>query len=144
MTKTKGRGRLDGDVLITLYLHVNSNMLIYWSFHCIMAAVKIVWATAFRLSIRIEHFARANSKTDVLSGIGDTMPIGQDNELAVFLIALAVIFVVVIALAAVAIMRRNKRGRTLQNSTYGNNIDSGKEVPTDRSNEKYSYNAGDY
>jgi hypothetical protein len=72
------------------------------------------------------------------------MPIGQDNELAVFLIALAVIFVVVIALAAVAIMRRNKRGRTLQNSTYGNNIDSGKEVPTDRSNEKYSYNAGDY
>ena len=60
MTKTKGRGRLDGDVLITLYLHVNSNMLIYWSFHCIMAAVKIVWATAFRLSIRIEHFARQN------------------------------------------------------------------------------------
>ncbi|MFL5626548.1 MAG: hypothetical protein ACJ788_13245 [Ktedonobacteraceae bacterium] len=72
------------------------------------------------------------------------MPLGQDNELAVFLVVLAVIFVIVIALALGAIARRNKRGRTVENSTFGNNVEGDKEVPTNRSTTEYPANAGAY
>ncbi len=72
------------------------------------------------------------------------MPVGQDNELAVFLVVLAVILVIVIALALGAMARRNKRGRTLQNSTFGNNVEGDNEVPTNRSTTEYPANAGNY
>ncbi len=52
----------------------------------------------------------------------------QNNQLVVFLIVLAILFVIAIILAAVGIMRRRQHGRTLSNSTFGDNIDEGREV----------------
>ena len=52
----------------------------------------------------------------------------QGNQLLVFFIVLAILFVIAIILAALGIMRRRQSGRTLSNSTYGNNIDEGREV----------------
>ena len=52
----------------------------------------------------------------------------QNNQLVVFLIVLAILFVIAIILAAVGVMRRRQHGRTLSSSTYGDNIDEGREV----------------
>ena len=52
----------------------------------------------------------------------------QNTQLVVFLIVLVVVFVIAISLAVVGIMRRRQRGRTLSSSTYGDNIDEGREV----------------
>lgn len=59
--------------------------------------------------------------------------IQQNPQLLIFLIILAVLFVLVIVLAAVSIGRRNKAGLTLGNSTYGNNVEAGKDVVQDNS-----------
>lgn len=52
----------------------------------------------------------------------------QNNELIIFLAALVVLLVIVIVLAAVSISRRNKSGRTLTSSTFGNDIEGGKDI----------------
>jgi hypothetical protein len=52
----------------------------------------------------------------------------QNSELILFFVVLAVLLILVIVLAAVAITRRNKSGRTLTTSTYGNDIEAGKDV----------------
>jgi hypothetical protein len=52
----------------------------------------------------------------------------QNSQLVVFLIVVAVLFVIAIILAVVGVSLRNKRGRTLTKSTYGDNIDEGREV----------------
>lgn len=52
----------------------------------------------------------------------------QNSELVIFLIVLAVLLILVIVLAAVAITRRNKSGQTLTTSTYGNDIEAGKDI----------------
>jgi hypothetical protein len=60
---------------------------------------------------------------------GDRMSqLPQNNELIIFLVVLAVLLIIVIALAAVGISRRNKSGRTLTSSTFGNDIEGGKDV----------------
>jgi predicted lipid-binding transport protein (Tim44 family) len=71
------------------------------------------------------------------------MSYGQQNsELTVFLIALAVILIIVLVIAVVMIVRRNQRGLTLKNSTFGNNIEGDRVVPTDHSQADYSSSAG--
>jgi hypothetical protein len=57
----------------------------------------------------------------------------QNSELTVFLVALAVILIVVLVIAVVLIVRRYRGGLTLKNSTYGNNIEGDRIVPTDHS-----------
>lgn len=52
----------------------------------------------------------------------------QGNQLMVFFIVLAILFVIAVILAALGIMRRRQSGRTLGNSTFGNNVDEGREV----------------
>lgn len=52
----------------------------------------------------------------------------QNNELITFLVVLAVLLIIVLVLAAVSISRRNKSGRTLTSSTFGNDIEGGKDV----------------
>jgi hypothetical protein len=60
---------------------------------------------------------------------GDHMSqLPQNNELIIFLVVLAVLLIIVIALAAVGISRRNKSGRTLTSSTFGNDIEGGKDI----------------
>jgi len=52
----------------------------------------------------------------------------QDNQLVVFFIVLGILFVIAVILAALGIMRRRQNGRTVGNSTFGNNVDEGREV----------------
>ena len=52
----------------------------------------------------------------------------QNNQLVVFLIVLAILFVIVIIVASLGVMRRRQHGRTLENSTFGNNVDEGRAV----------------
>lgn len=52
----------------------------------------------------------------------------QNNQLVVFLIVLAILFVIAIIVAVVGVMRRRQHGRTLESSTFGNNVDEGRDV----------------
>lgn len=46
----------------------------------------------------------------------------QNGELITFLVILAVILIIVIVIAAVVLFRRRQRGLTVQNSTFGNDV----------------------
>jgi len=68
-----------------------------------------------------------------IGGDMSTTP-NQNGELVTFLVILAVILVVVIVVAAIALYRRKQRGLTVQNSTFGNEVNGSMDqaIPPDR------------
>lgn len=48
----------------------------------------------------------------------------QNTGLLIFLIVLAVIFVIALLAAIIGVSRRNKAGRPVTHATYGNNLDN--------------------
>jgi hypothetical protein len=73
------------------------------------------------MNSHVDHYPDENK--------GDRMSqLPQNNELIIFFVVLAVLLVIVIVLAAVSISRRNKSGRTLTSSTFGNDIEGGKDI----------------
>jgi hypothetical protein len=62
------------------------------------------------------------------------MPGGQANAGTIFIIIVAVIFlVIVIGLGIVGLVNRRRSGHTLKNSTFGNAIEGDQVTPTNRS-----------
>ncbi len=52
----------------------------------------------------------------------------QNGPLLIFLGVLALLLIIVLIITAVTLNRRNRSGRTLQSSTFGNDIEGGKEI----------------
>jgi len=48
----------------------------------------------------------------------------QNTGLLIFLIIVAVIFVIALLVAIIGVSRRNKMGRPVTHATYGNNLDN--------------------
>src|SRR6266700_3922375 len=73
------------------------------------------------MNSHVDHYLDENK--------GDRMSqLPQNNELIIFFVVLAVLLIIVIVLAAVSISRRNKSGRTLTSSTFGNDIEGGTDM----------------
>src|SRR5438128_11865812 len=73
------------------------------------------------MNSHVDHYTDENK--------GDRMSqLPQNNELIIFFVVLAVLLIIVIVLAAVSISRRYKSGRTLTSSTFGNDIEGGKDI----------------